>query len=342
MQVTLKDIAEQSGFSVTTVSRALGGYDDVSAQTRTHILKIASELGYQPNQIARQLRSQQTRTIGLIIPAASSGLEDDFFGLLLKGVTHAATRQHYDVLVSAQFSEKDEMDAYYRIVGGRRVDGVILARTYRDDPRIDYLRSIDHPFVVSGRASLDQKTDFPYIDADSRYGVRSLVEHLASYGHQHIGLILSPESIVFTSYRFDGYREGLANAGLAFDPAYVATGDLSEESGRHAAETLLARAPRLTAIVACNDLMALGAMAAIKARGLTVGDGVAIGGFDDIPLARHADPPLTTVRQPIYEIGEQLADMLIHIIANEPLKMLGRLLKPRLIVRASSGSPRNG
>jgi DNA-binding LacI/PurR family transcriptional regulator len=342
MQVTLKDIAEKAGFSVTTVSRALGGYDDVNEGTREHILRIARDMGYQPNLIARQLRSQQTQTIGMIIPASVGGMEDDFFSLLLKGVTHAATRHHYDVLVSAQFSEAEEMAAYQRIVGGRRVDGVVLARTHRGDPRIDYLRQMRHPFVVSGRLADDERSDFPYIDADSRTGLRAMVEHMVAQGHRNIGLILPPPDLAFTSHRRQGYRDGLIRAGLDYREAYITHGDLTRASGVAATTALLDAQPALTAIIACNDMMAIGAMTAIQERGLTVGDDIAVGGFDDIPLAAHTQPPLTTVRQPIYEIGVGLAEMLIHMIADDPPETPeSRLLQPTLIIRDSSGSPRS-
>jgi LacI family transcriptional regulator len=340
MQVTLKDIAEASGYSITTVSRALAGYDDVNEQTRAHIRVIAKRMGYHPNVVARQLQSQRTQTIGMIIPATLTGYEDDFFSLLLKGVTHAATRRHYDVLVSAQLHETDAMDAYRRIAGGRRVDGLILARTHRHDPRIQYLQEINHPFVVSGRASPGQLSDFPYIDADSQYGIRLLVDHFVSYGHRHIGLILPPEDIAYTPYRLNGYKHGLDEAGIAFDPNAVIHGDLTRKGGCKAMLELLHRTPHLTAVIACNDLMALGAITAISQSGLTVGDDVAVGGFDDLPLAEHAQPSLTTVRQPIYEIGEQLTDLLIRIIDGKTVNEPGKLLNPTLIIRESSGKPR--
>lgn len=338
MPITLKDIAARSGFSVTTVSRALGGYDDVNENTRAHIISVAQELGYHPNLIARQLQSQNTQTIGMIAPASLNGLHDDFFSLLIKSVTQTAARHHYDLLISAQLPDDDEMDAYRRIVGGRRVDGVILARTHQDDARITYLKSVKFPFVVAGRAALGQPADFPHISADSQAGIQQLVRHFVAYGHQHIGLVLPPPSIVFTAYRLLGYQDGLRDAGLAYDAAYVIHSDLTRQGGYKAAQTLLARDETLTAIIACNDLMALGAIEAIQANGRVVGEHVAVGGFDDIPQAQHAG--LTTLRQPIYDIGEQLTVMLLQLIAGQAPAQTGILLEPQLIVRASSGQAR--
>jgi len=341
MPVTLKDIAARSGYSITTVSRALGGFSDVNVATRERILTIAAEMGYEPNSVARQLQGRRTNTIGLIIPAAEPRIDDDFFSLLLKGISHAASRFHHDVLISTQLPGGDEMDAYRRIAGGRRVDGMIVARTRRSDPRIEYLRCIDHPFVVAGRAAPDVSSDFPYIDADSQQGIRLLVEHFAAYGHRNIGLILPPAHLAYTAYREAGYREGLQAANLPYRAEYVNHGELTTRSGEDRARALLDAAPEITAIIACNDIMALGAMQAIQGRGLRVGLDIALGGFDDLPIARLATPTLTTVRQPIYEIGERLTALLLDIIASEPTTPPSELITPQLIVRESSGTSRN-
>lgn len=340
IKVTLKDISRESGYSITTVSRALGGFSDVNEQTRAHILKIARELGYQPNLVARQLQSQRTYTIGLIVPASERCEEDDFFSTLLKGVTYSAAQFRYDVLVSGQLPDVDEMDAYRALVGGNRVDGMILARTNRNDPRIAYLKTVGHPFVVAGRSAPEENSDFPYIDADSRLGISMLVEHFVTYGHRHIGLILPPDQVAYTAYRYSGYRDGLAAANLPYRESYVAHGDLRREGGRQAAAQLLEELPEMTAIIACNDLMAMGAMQAVKERGLVVGRDIAVGGFDDIPAAMHHRPSLTTIRQPICEIGEQLTEMLLKIIMEQPLAQTGILVAPQLMIRESSGEPR--
>jgi LacI family transcriptional regulator len=339
-KITLKDIARASGYSVTTVSRALGGFDDVSAKTRDRILKIAEDLGYQPNLIARQLQSQRTYTIGIVVPTKDHCSEDDFFSILLKGITHMAARYRYDVLISAQPPGADELTAYRNIVGGNRVDGVVVARTYQDDPRIAYLQSIQHPFVVSGRAAPEQPSDFPFIDADSQAGIRLMVRHFIELGHRHIGLILPPPTLAFTPYRLAGYREGLVEAGLPYDANLVRTGDLTPQGGHVAAAMLLEDRPELTAIVACNDLMAIGAMRAVQEHGRRVGADVAVGGFDDIPAAAQTLPSLTTIRQPICEIGERLTEMLIRLVNDETPEQAQILLEPALIVRESSGQAR--
>lgn len=340
MKPKLKDLAEKSGYSITTVSRALTGYSDVSPKTREHILQIATQLGYEPNSLARQLRLQETRTIGMIIPANDESFSNDFFTQLMMGVGNMASLHRYDLLISAQGPGDEEMQAYRRMVGGRRVDGIILARTRRSDPRIAYLKSQQYPFAVSGRAAPDENTDFPSIDVDSQAGIRMLVEHFVSLGHKHIGLILPPPELAFTTYRHEGYRDGLTNAGLPYRADYVIYGNLLRSGGYTGTTQLLDEHPEITTLIACNDLMALGAMSAIKGRGLRVGGDIGVAGFDDIPAAEYSHPTLTTIRQPIYEIGQRLVNMLLSLIKGHPLEDNQILLIPTLRIRESSGGSR--
>ncbi len=337
MPVTLKTIAEEAGVSITTVSRALAGYHDVNEETRRRIVAIAERLGYQPNLAARHLRSKQTNTIGMVIPRTAY-FSDPFFMELLSGVGRKASELGYDLLLSAQMHGEEELSAYRRMVAGGRVDGMVVARVLRDDPRIAYLQHMRHPFVAFGHSA---EEDHPYIDVDGADGMRQIVTHFADYGHEHIALIRSPETLAFTSARCDGFRNALASFGLPWRDDYIIQGDLSAESGAKAAADLLNLPEPPTAIVACNDQMALGAMDMIQARGWKVGDDVAVAGFDDIPAAGAASPSLTTVRQPIYGIGYRLADMLIHILRGEDAGQRHVLLKPELIIRESSGKPRN-
>ena len=342
MAVTLKQIAKQAGFSVTTVSRALGGHDDVNEGTRQHILAIASELGYHPNLVARQLQRQKSDTIGIVTTWGQSSVEDDYFSVLIRGIGYAAARNQFDVLLSRHYPKSSDIDPYRRLVDGNRVDGMIVARTTIEDERIRFLQSRERPFVVAGRLSADELSDFVYIDTDSRVGMRALTEHFVAYGHRRIGFIASPANLAFSAYRLLGYQEGLEQAGIAFQPELVVEGDLTRSGGREAAADLLERAPELTAIIACNDLMAIGAIRAAQERGYAVGQDIAIGGFDNIPASQHAAPPLTTISQPIFMIGELLAQTLIQLINGQAITRRQILLKPELIVRESSGQPRYG
>lgn len=334
--VRLKDLAQKTGFSITTVSRALAGYDDVNAQTRQHILSAAHEMGYQPNEVARQLRSQRSQTLGLIVPANDQSFSNDFFNELLRGIGDAAALERYDLLISAQPPGKEELLAYKRMVGGNRVDGMILARTRQHDERITYLQSVNCPFVVAGRSEPGTPSDFYHIDVDSQMGICTATEHLIASGHQHIGLILPPLEVAYTEYRRRGYEEALCKARLPYRPAYVLYGDLMRCGGFEAANTLLNQNPEITALVCSNDLMALGAVSAVSSRGKAVGQDIAVTGFDDIPAAEYAHPSLTTVRQPIYEIGRRLVQLLMQIIAGQPPEETSLLMPTSLVVRDST------
>jgi LacI family transcriptional regulator len=335
-KITLKTIADEVGLSITTVSRALAGYDDVNEETRRRIVAIAERLGYQPNLAARHLRSKQTNTIGMVVPRTAH-FSDPFFMELLAGVGRQASEHGYDLLVSAQMRGEEELAAYRRMVAGGRVDGMVLARVLQHDPRIDYLQQALYPFVAFGQS---EDSTYPYIEVDGADGMYRLVAHLVEYGHRRFGFVLSPDELAFTALRWAGCRRALDDFGLPYDERYVTGGDLTRQSGTQAADYLLSLPEPPTAIIACNDQMALGVMQAARHRGLIVGQDVAVAGFDDIPAAGGSDPPLTTIRQPIYGIGYRLADMLVRLIHGEELEERQIFLKPELIIRASSGQPR--
>jgi LacI family transcriptional regulator len=336
MPATLKDVAQKVGYSITTVSRALAGYDDVAESTRQLILKTAAEMGYHPDATARRLRSRRTDTIGFIIPTHGPRFSDPFFSELLAGIGNKAAQQEFDLLVSTCAPGPEELETYQRMVLGRRVDGLLVVRTRHQDQRIAYLVDQGFPFVAFGRSDLG--ADFPYLDVDSEAGIRQLAQHLVGLGHRRIAYVSAPLDLMFASHRLEGYRQALAASGLPFDEALIAVGDLTEASGYEAGRDFLTRDERPAAIVTCNDLMALGVISAAQGLGLAVGRDVAVAGFDDVPLAEHAHPPLTTVRQPIYEIGQRICQMLIYLLLEGSLEERHVILQPQLVVRESCGA----
>jgi DNA-binding LacI/PurR family transcriptional regulator len=334
MPVRLQDIADRLGVSVATVSRALAGYSDISEETRARVSKAAEDMGYRPNISARRLQQQRTETLGFVIPTHGPRFSDPFFSELLAGIGNEAAEQEYDLLVSTHAPGGDELKTYKRMVLEQRVDGMIVVRTRQEDTRISYLLKEGFPFIAFGRSGLG--ADFPYLDVDGEQGLRQITQHLIDAGHRRIAYISAPKDLMFASHRLAGYREALAANDIPFQPGLLIEGELTERSGYAAAMQFLSASHQPSAIVACNDLMALGAISAARELGLTVGRDVAVTGFDDVPLAAHAHPPLTTVRQPIYEIGRRICRMLIRILRGEPLEQRHALLRPELIVRASS------
>ncbi len=337
MATTLKDIAQAVGLSITTVSRALAGYDDVAPETSQRIKAVAQELGYHPNLTAQRLQKKRTDTLGFIIPTFGPRFSDPFFSEFLAGVGNKAAAHNYDLLVSTHAPDSEgEQRAYERAVRGGRVDGLIVVRTREEDARIALLCRHNFPFVAFGRTNND--LDFPYVDEDNVAGMRLLTQHFIDLGHRRIGFISPAPGLMFGRHRLQGFKETMAANNLAVSPEWIVNGDMTQNGGATAVEQLLAIQPRLTAIIAGNDLMAIGAMNRISQHGLQAGRDIAVGGFDDIPLAAFTNPPLTTLHQPIAEIAKQLCGMLIALVSGQPLAKRHSLLMPTLIVRESSGS----
>jgi LacI family transcriptional regulator len=339
--VTLRDLARELDLSITTVSRALAGYSDVAEATRRRVQQAADEMGYVPDATARRLQKGRTDTIGFVLPTFGPRFSDPFFSELLSGIGNEAARSNYDVLVSTRPPDTpEEQDAYRRMVESRLVDGLIVVRTRVKDRRVSYLSTVNLPFVAFGRSDLG--VDFPYVDEDGVRGMSLVAQHLIDLGHKRLAFISAPPDLMFCTYRRAGLDAALERNGLSVSTEYCQQGDLTQRGGFWAMNKLLGLSPPPSAVIACNDLMALGAISAAQKRGLVVGRDVAITGFDDIPLAEHAHPPLTTVRQPIYDIGRQICTMLTRLIQGEDLPQRHVLLQPELVVRESSGAGTSG
>jgi LacI family transcriptional regulator len=335
MPVTLKDIAKKVGRSVTTVSRALHDYDDVSPETKQMVQQAALEMGYTPNIMAQRLQKQHSDTIGFILPTFGPRFSDPFFSEFLAGIGNRAAKLGYDLLVSTRPPGEEELDTYRRKVHSNLVDGFIIVRTRSQDARIEYLCKEDFPFVAFGRT--ENGCDFPYVDEDSELGMRLIAQHLADLGHREIAFIAAPDELMFAHFRLKGFMDGLSEKGIQPDQKHIVTGDLTQRDGFKQANQLLDLPNPPSAIAAGNDLMALGAISAAQKRGLVVGRDIAITGFDNTPLAEHSHPPLTTIHQPIYKIGDMVCDMLIALIQGETPQERNVLMEPTLVIRESCG-----
>jgi len=335
MPVRLKDIAQHLNLSITTVSRALGGYSDVADETRQRVEQAALEMGYYPDASAQKLQKQRTDTIGFIIPTFGPRFADPFFSEVLAGLGNEVSQHGMDLLVATHPPGPSEIETYQRWVGSRRVDGFILVRTRTNDARIRYLSTCGALFVAYGRSEVD--IDFPYVGVDGQRGMYAATRHLIDLGHRRIAYIAPPPEPQFSIHRLAGITEALKENGASLPPELHLQGDLTQESGYRIAQQLLSLKRPPTAILCGNDLMALGAVSAIQERGLAVGRDLSVVGFDDIPWAAHSHPSLTTVRQPVYEIGRRVCRMLIQRILGKELKERHIVLEPRFIVRESTG-----
>jgi len=335
MAVTIKDIAKKVNKSVTTVSRALNDYNDVSSETKALVQQVAIEMGYSPSSFAQRLQKQKSDTIGLILPTYGPRFTDPFFSEFIAGVGTKAGSMGYDILVSTCPPGEEELSTYKNKVQTRRIDGFIIVRTRRKDDRIDYLCHTRFPFVAFGRT--EGQCDFPWVDEDSELGMNLVIDHLAERGFKRISFLAAPDDLMFAQYRLEGFIKSLVGHNLSLDNTLILQGNLTHSDGYTNANSLLSMPEPPDAIVACNDLMAIGALSAIQERGFRVGIDIAVTGFDDTTMAEHSHPPLTTINQPVYKIGGMVTEMLIHKIQGKPNEMDQILLQPSLVIRQSCG-----
>jgi LacI family transcriptional regulator len=332
--VTLKDIAEVVGKSVAAVSRALNDYDDISEETRAYIKQVAREMGYAPNPMAQRLRKRTTDTLGLILPVFSPKNFDPYFTELLAGIANEGTEHGFDLLVSTCPPGRAENQAYHRLLNGRRVDGMILTRPRWEDPRIDLLLEKQFPFVVVG--DIDQPAGILLVSENSGQGARLMVDHLVGQGHERIALVNAPSDFIFSSNYFAGFRYAMAKAGLIINEDFLEESDFSQKEGYRAGQTLLSRSEIPSAIVAADDLVALGVMAAAQDQGFEIGNDLAITGYGDILLSEYSQPPLTTIHRPTYALGQRACRMLIDQLHGATLNETNVVFQPSLVIRQSS------
>nr|WP_296068337.1 LacI family DNA-binding transcriptional regulator [uncultured Actinoplanes sp.] len=329
---TLEAVARRAGVSRATVSRVVNGSTSVAASIREAVTRAVEELGYVPNQAARSLVTQRTESIALIVPETANRVfsDDLFFPAIIRGVgaeLEAADKQ----LVLMMTGSAKSHDRVERYAAAGHVDGVMFASMHGADPLPGTLVRLGVPVVCSGRPI--GPASVPYVDVDHFGGVADAVRHLVSTGRRRIATIAGPQDMVAGIDRLAGYHSTLDELGL---PPLVAIGDFTRESGIVSMRSLLARAPDLDAVFAASDMMAHGALVALKEAGRRVPDDVAVIGFDDFEISRYSDPPLTTVRQPIVEAGRTLARQLLGLIGGSSVLPSAVVLPTELVVRESA------
>lgn len=333
---TIRDVAREAGVSIATVSYVLNESGVVSEATRQRVLRAVEKLGYRPSVIAQGLQAHESRMFGYSWQPVPPDQFNPILEKFLNGMAEAAARHGYHVLAFPSTELSDEVAPYREMVERDRVDGFILSNTNLDDPRIRYLLEIDFPFVAFGRSNPDW--EFAWVDVDGADGVEQAVRHLLELGHTHIACLAWPEESLTGQYRLEGYRRAMATAGLEVEAGWIIRTENFYQHAYRAVQPWLTWPPdrRPTAIVALSDLMAMGVMNAAADAGLVVGRDLAVVGFDDSPVAGYLRPPLTSLRQPLIEIGERVVTMLIDLVRGETPSPAHLLLKPRLIVRDST------
>ncbi|MEU5181451.1 LacI family DNA-binding transcriptional regulator [Streptomyces longwoodensis] len=330
---TIKTVAAHAGVGRTTVSRVVNGSDLVSAEARARVLAAIKELNYVPNSVARGLVTNRTDAVALVIPESESRLgSEPFFAAIIRGVSGACaeSRTQLQLMLVRDAAERDQLT---ESVATRRVDGVLLLSVHSGDRLPGMLEEMGLPTVLAGRRGADEQLS--YVIADNAGGAAAAVRHLLGRGRRRVATITGPLDMDVGRSRLAGWHAAHREAGVAAEDLLVETGDFTEEGGAHAMRSLLERAPDLDAVFAASDLMAVGALTELRRWKRRVPEDVAVVGFEDSVLARHTDPPLTTVRQPVEELGRTMARILTDITRHGADRQQ-ITLPTELVVRASS------
>jgi len=328
---TIKHVAARAGVSFTTVSHVLNGTRRVSDAARERVQQAIAEMGYAPSAVARALRTSETCILGVLVP----NITNPFFAELTRGIEDCCRRTDYSVFLCNSDDDPERQLRYLQTLLERRVDGLLLAAAAGEAPAlVQRLASAGVPTVVVDRNVPGLGAD--WVRVDHQAGARLAVSHLLSLGHRAIACLSGPSAFAVSRQRVAGWRDAMAEAGVAIDPGWLLEGDFSAPAGHELARRLLARGD-VTAIFASNDLLAIGALRAAAELGVAVPQSLSVIGFDGIDLGAYAYPALTSVGHPIREMGEVAAALLIERIAEKPSAPREVVLAPQLLMRESTG-----
>src|SRR5581483_3851988 len=333
-RATIREIARAAGVSIATVSRVINGRPDVSPQTREAVLRVVREHGFSTNRNARALSGGRTGLVGVTVPI----VEAAYFAVILAGAAEALYEHDMRIVLCPTLHQHErEVTLLDRLMHGT-TDGALLMLPEESNAELRALQETGYSFVVvDPRVKLDE--GIPAVSAANASGARAATDHLLSLGHRRIAAISGPAEWMASSERLNGYRSALAAAGVLPDPELVVESDFSIESGEAAAGALLDLPDRPTAIFGFNDNVAIGALRAAKARGLHVPDDLSVVGFDDSEQSGLVTPALTTVRQPLAEMGRMAVSLLLRLLDHQRVEAMSIELATRLVVRDSTAAP---
>ncbi len=305
-QVTLRDIASLTGFSINTVSRALNDKEEVHTETRAKILAAAHKLGYRPNRLAKGLRSNKTGTIGVVV----TDVANPFFSALVKGIARAARNLDYSIILQDSDEDYAGEEEAIQVLLAEQVDGILITPVQSHKQMIENLTKAHFPFVLVGRYFQDLDTN--YVVPDDYQGGFMVTEHLLQQGYTRLAMVNGPLHISSARERFQGFSDALAKYDIPVDKSLVVTGALTVEEGLDLSRSILKHVPQPTAIVCYSDFVAFGVMQAIREIGLSIPDDIAVVGFDDVRMSSCLQVPLTTIRSPKEDLGRQAMQLLVR------------------------------
>ena len=330
MPLTLEDIALKSGVSRSTVSRVINGDEKVKDETRSKVNEIIRQYNFQPNLAARGLAARRTNIIGLVTPAGVSALfTDPYFPQLIHGVSSACNAQQYTVMLWLAEPEF-ERRTISQILHNGLLDGVIVSSMIMDDPIVQSLYESKMPFILVGR---HPKLDVNFIDVDNAQGGMDATMHLLRSNRKRVATITGPLNMIAGYDRYQGYQKAHQQRKMDIIPELMAEGDFTENGGYLAMRKLLAVHP--DGVFAASDMMAVGAIRAIREAGLSIPEDISVVGYDDLPVASQVIPQLTSIRQPTERMGSLAVETLIDMIQHPQAQTRHLLLGTELIVRSS-------
>lgn len=335
--LTLDDIARQAGVSRSTVSRVINEHPNVREAVRKRVLAVIQETGFHPNTAARSLATQRSMLLGLVLPrSVSNFFVDPYFPRLTQGIAQACNQFNYTLALFLIGSADDEEKILPRLTRKGLLDGLLVQSGQHGDMLINQLVGSNIPMVIVGRPFSTK--DISYIDVDNVNAAYNAVMHLINLGYQRIGTITGMPDSTVTLDRKEGYLRALSDRDRVIDRNLIAEGDFTEIGGFQAMQRLLPARPE--AVFAASDVMAVGAMRAVREANLRIPEDVAFVGFDDLPLTNMPQPPLTTVRQPVFQFGFKAVEMLIDVIENGLQPAQRVMMNTELVVRESCGAAR--
>jgi LacI family transcriptional regulator len=340
---TLEEIGTLAGVSRSTVSRVVNNHLKVRADLRERVLKVIAETGYYPDTVARSLASHRSFSrrrsyiISLVIQETAQILfTDPYFAVLIQGIAEACNQNNYILTLVLFHLMKDNEELPTHMLQNQIFDAAIITTTQMDDMLIPHLIENQIPFVLVGSHS-DPRVNS--VDVDNQHGAYTVVEHLIRLGRRRIAIISGPSTNFTAEQRKQGYLNALQAHGLPIDETLIQTGGFSEVSGYECMQQLISLRP--DAVFVASDVMAIGAMRAVRDEGILIPTDMALVGFDDLPLAAITDPQLTTVRQPIKQLGIQAVQTLIDILEQGPKPARRAVLNTKLVIRKSCGALSN-
>lgn len=327
----IRDVADNAGVSVATVSRTLQQPERVSPKTRNKVMAAVQAVGYKPNLMAVKFRSGKTHNLVVLVPTVANV----FFARVISGMQEAAAELGYSILLANTLGNSDIESHYAKMVSTSQADGLIQLRA--NNP-LDVSMMNDHGLLPMVNAcEVIDDGQYPVVSLDNRAAARAMTEHLIGKGHSRIAMVKGPDSSPLTQERLAGYKDALANANIAFDEKLLFPGDFTLQAGYNAGVHIAALRNRPTAVFCENDETAIGAMQAFKQANLNIPKDISVAGFDDIAFSAFVDPPLTTIAQPAEEFGRTAVTLLVDLL-NGKIRKAPKVIMPfELIVRESTG-----